>query len=505
MTRRPLEGLVLETAGAVVAAARGGDGLRGAGAAGLAARSARAPRRPQPVAVDTLTRRLLTAWLGLALGSLVAAGIFAILVAFARTPAVQLLGGAANLFHLALVSHVTFSLTIWFVAFAGVLWTYAAWRSNYRLHPGASWAGFAIAAAGSALIAVPAFTASGTPYLNDYIPVIDHPLFWAGLLAAFGGVSVQALAYLAAWGRGRRAAEPLEAAGAAVAALAMVLAVATLAATWARLDGGQPYPLQLRALFWGAGHLFQFMHTAGMIAVWAIAGSIALGAPSEPARGRGPMWAFVPFMVATAAVYLVWSPETLLFNRVVTWVTFSGLGGPTLPLAILTLAAVLRARRRLGALPWASPLFSGTVLCFALFAVGGLMGVIGFRQDTRVPAHYHGMVGAVTLAYMGLAPALLGLTGRRPWKPWLTRLQPYLYGLGLIGIMIGLHWAGGRGAPRKTLGFSWADAQALVAMNLMGLGSLLAIAGGLAFVVNIGWPLVRRAGRCACSPPTSSR
>ena len=471
---------------------------------------ARVSEGPRPgsrgvVAVPATTRRLLTAWLGLALGSLVVAGIFAILVAFARTPAVQLLGTQANLFHLALVSHVTFSLTIWFIAFAGVLWTYAAWRSNYRLHPAASWTGWTVATVGAALVAVPAFTASGTPYLNDYIPVIDHSLFWTGLVAAFVGVAVQALAYLAAWVRGRRASEPLEATGAAVAALAMVLAVVTLGLTWLRVDPGLPYAWRLRALFWGAGHVFQFMHTAGMIAVWAIAGSIALGAPSEPAHGRGAMLAFVPFMLAAAAVYLVWSPEALLINRVVTWVTFSGLGGPTLPLAILTLVAILRARRRLAALPWSSPLFSGTVLCFALFAVGGLMGVIGFRQDTRVPAHYHGMVGAVTLAYMGVTPALLELTGRRPWKPWLTKLQPYLYGLGLIGIMIGLHWAGGRGAPRKTIGFSWADAQALVAMNLMGLGSLLAIAGGLAFVVNIGWPLVRRAGRCACSPPTSSR
>ena len=32
----------------------------------------------------------------------------------------------------------------------------------------------------------------------------------------------------------------------------------------------------------------------------------------------------------------------------------------------------------------------------------------------------------------------------------------------------------------------------LIAMNVMGLGSLLAILGGLVFVVNIGWPLVRR-------------
>ncbi len=468
-------------------------------------RAPRPGRDPLAAVVDAGTRRLLTAWLSLALGSLVAAGVFAILVAFARTPAVEILGNRANLFHLALVAHVTFALTIWFVAFGGVLWVYAAWRSNYRLPRMASWAGWAVATGGTVLIAVPAFTASGTPYLNDYIPVIDHPLFWAGLVAAFAGVALQALAYLAAWWRGRRRAEPLEALGVAVAAIAMVAAVATLGLTWVRLDGAQPYTLQLRALFWGTGHLFQFMHTAGMIAVWAIAGAVALGASSEPARGRGAMWAFVPFVLTGGLVYLVWSPEALLWNRVVTWVTFLGLGGPTLPLALLALGAILGARRRLPALPWSSPLFSGTVLCFALFAVGGVMGLLGLRQDTRTPAHYHGMVGAVTIAYMGLTPALLELTGRRPWKTWLTKWQPYLYGLGLIGIMIGLHWAGGRGAPRKTLGFSWADAQALIAMNLMGAGSLLAIAGGLAFVVNIGWPLVRAERRCVCSPPTSSR
>jgi hypothetical protein len=451
-----------------------------------------------PRAVPAATRRLLTAWLGLALGSLVAAGIFAILVAFARTPAVQLLGSSAGLFHLALVAHVTFALTIWFVAFAGVLWVYAAWRSNYELSGALSWAGWGAAAGGAALIAVPAAMAMGAPYLNDYIPVIDHPLFWTGLWAAFAGAALQAGAYLAAWRRGRRRAatvEPLEATALAIAAIAVIVATVMLGVTWIRLDFAQPRMLQLRALFWGAGHLFQFTHTAGMIAAWGVATSIALGAPQGPARARGALWAYAPFILAVAGAYLVWSPEALLTNRVVTWVTFSGLGGPTLPLALAVAVAMVRAPRPL---PWASPLFSGTLLCFALFAVGGVMGVIGFSQDTRVPAHYHGMVGAVTLAYMGLAPALLALTGRQPWKPWLTKLQPYLYGLGLLGIMIGLHWAGGRGAPRKSVGFSWADAQALVAMNLMGLGSALAILGGLAFVLNIGLPLLRR-------PPVPAR
>lgn len=447
---------------------------------------------PAVEAMPGATRRLLTAWLALSLGSLVVAGVFAVLVALARTPAVQLLGSAADRFHFALVGHVTFALTVWFIAFAGALWTYAAWRSGYRLAAGPAWTGFALAAVGGALMAGPALTASGVPYLNDYLPVIDHPMFWSGLLAALAGVGLHALGYLAAWWRGRTqpaADEPVEALALAGAAVALVLAVVTLALAWLRLDPDRPVAFQLRALFWGAGHLFQFVHTAGMVAVWAVSVAVALGAQAMPRTTRAALWCLLPFLLAGTLVYAVWTPEALLVNRVVTWVTFLGLGGPVLVPLLATGAAVVRARPPR---PWASPLFAGTVLCLALFVLGGAFGVIGFRQDTRVPAHYHAMVGAVTIAYMGLAPGLLELTGRRPWRPWLTRWQPYLYGLGLLGLIVGLYWAGGRGAPRKTIGFSWADAQALLAMNLMGAGSIVAVLGGLAFVLNIGLPLCTR-------------
>ena len=459
--------------------------------------------------VPATTRRLLLGWLGLAIGSLVVAGPFAALAAFARTPAVQLLP-SANAFHLALVAHVTFAFTVWFVAFAGALWVYAAWRAGYPLSPAPSRVGLTAAATGALLMAVPAFTGSGKPYLSDYVPAIDHPLFWAGLALTGLGVSLQALAYLVALAKSRRRAGPAdgpEGLGMAAGALGMLLAGAVLVVALARLDSGLPFGYRLRALFWGSGHLLQFLHVAGMVSVWLVAAAVAVGA-LPPARRvlRGCVWALVPFMVLTAASYLWWRPEALLINHLVTLVSFGGLGATATPIAFMLIAACtlspagsLTARPRL---PWSSPLFSGAALSIALFALGGVLGVVGFNQDTRVPAHYHGMVGAVTLAYMGLAPTLLELCGRRPWRPWLTRWQPYLYGLGLLGIMAGMHWAGSHGAPRKTFGFKWADAQALVAMNLMGFGSLLAILGGLAFVVNLGIPLVTSSG--AGSPKRSS-
>jgi hypothetical protein len=445
--------------------------------------------------VPATTRRLLLGWLALAVGSLVVAGLFAALAAFARTPAVRLLSSAPA-FHLALTTHVTFAFTVWFASFAGALWVYAAWRANAPLARRPSWIALGLATAGAGLLAVPAVLGTGRPYLNDYVPVVDHPAFWAGLGLTALGLELQATAYLAAFVRScaRAAPVPPEAAAMAVGGLAALLALAAAALAAGGLDAALPLGYRLRALFWGPGHLMQFLHVAGMAAAWFVATAVAVGAPLPAGRARAILlWGLAPFMVATVVAYLVWRPEALLGNHLVTVLSFGGLGAVAGPLALMTVTAWRPSRA--GRLPWASPLFSGSALSIALFAVGGVLGVAGFGQDTRVPAHYHGMVGAVTLAYMGLAPMLLEICGRRPWSARLARWQPYLYGLGLLGLMAGLHWAGGRGAPRKALGFNWADAQALAAMNVMGLGSLLAILGGLAFVLNVGLPLVRRRER----------
>ena len=453
-----------------------------------------------PGLVPAATRRLLAGWLGLAVGSLVVAGLFAAVAAFARTPMVYRLF-SAGAFQLALVGHVTFAFTVWFVAFSGALWVYVAWRAGFPLSARWSWAGLGVATAGSALLGVPAVTGVGKPYLSDYVPAIDHPLFWAGLALTGLGVGVQAMAYLVAYGRGRRLARSAresgrtdvpEALAMALGALAMLLALGVAALSIARLSAELPFGYRLRALFWGPGHLLQFLHVSGTMAAWLVATAVAVGVAPPPRRVvRASVWGLLPFLLATAALYLAYVPEALLRNHLVTIGTFWGVGAGAVPIGLM-LAAAWRGRGVPGRLPWGSPVFSGTALSLLLFAAGGVLGVVGFNQDTRVPAHYHGMVGSVTLAYMGLAPLLLEISGRRLWSARVARWQPYLYGLGLLGIMAGMHWAGGQGAPRKTFGFTWANAQALVAMNLMGLGSLLAILGGLAFVLNVGIPLVRR-------------
>src|SRR3990167_2516294 len=60
-------------------------------------------------------------WLGIA--SLVGAGLFAILLVLSRTPYVQDIFPWVDFFDTALVGHVDLSVLLWFMAFAGVLWS----------------------------------------------------------------------------------------------------------------------------------------------------------------------------------------------------------------------------------------------------------------------------------------------------------------------------------------------------------------------------------------------
>jgi len=66
----------------------------------------------------------------------------------------------------------------------------------------------------------------------------------------------------------------------------------------------------------------------------------------------------------------------------------------------------------------------------------------------------------------------------------LATLQPYLYGGGQLLHVAGLVWSGGYGVQRKVAGGEQVlrTTQEVFAMGLMGLGGLIAVAGGVLFV-----------------------
>ena len=120
-----------------------------------------------------------------------------------------------------------------------------------------------------------------------------------------------------------------------------------------------------------------------------------------------------------------------------------------------------------------------------LFAVGGVIGIFISGNNVKIPAHYHGSIVGVTLALMGLVYHLLPQLSYAAPVGRLATWQPVLYGAGQLMHITGLVWSGGYGVQRKVAGAEQVlrTGGEITGMGLMGLGGLIAIIGGLLFVV----------------------
>ncbi|MBF0439983.1 MAG: hypothetical protein HQL93_12810, partial [Magnetococcales bacterium] len=120
-----------------------------------------------------------------------------------------------------------------------------------------------------------------------------------------------------------------------------------------------------------------------------------------------------------------------------------------------------------------------------LFVLGVATGTLIENDSVMVTAHYHGTVGAVTLAYMGMTMVLLPALGCTVVRFPLARLQAYLYASGLWVLILGLGWSGLSGAPRKTpLSAHGPEmARAPEGMAMMGAGAAIALVATFFFLI----------------------
>jgi hypothetical protein len=438
-------------------------------------------------------RALAVAWLSLGILALVAAGILSILLVASRTPVLQNAFPVAEFFPVALVAHVDLSVLVWFLAFAGVLWT----MNSTSRFVGVGWAAFALAAAGAAAIALAPFFGQGRPVMANYIPVLRDPGFLSGLVAFAGGVALLVV-------RGMATAPPvgirLDGAGAlrfGLNASLVSTAVALIAFAWSygavpsTLDPAAYYEL----LFWGGGHVLQFTWILLMLVAWlALADATGARVPLSPRVatllfGIGLAAAFI-----TPAIYLAYDVGSVEHHRLLTWLMQFG-GGLAIPPAALAVLWACVRHRRVDA--DRRPLRAALLTSIALFGVGGVIGFFIHGSNVKIPAHYHGSIVGVTIALMGLAYLLLPALGFARPSVRLATLQPYLYGGGQLLHVIGLVWSGGYGVQRKVAGSEQVlrSTQEILGMGLMGLGGLIAVAGGVLFVLVLLEAIYRGPGR----------
>jgi cytochrome c oxidase subunit 1 len=432
-----------------------------------------------------------TQWLGLALGVLMLAGLFSIVVVIGRMPPFDRLVTDPLFFKRGLVAHVNLALVAWFYSFVAAMLFLLPGRlapsrlARHSVH---------ISALGVAMMLLAAGMPGTQPVLSNYIPVIDHwlfgvgqILFGAGVLASFMGRRLLLL-------RSTRSG-PFEISGAAqmglrATAAGLVLAALTFAITAWRITPDLPVDAHYELLFWGGGHVLQLSCSVAMVSVWLILLNSALGCSpiSEKAAALLFFALMAPWLTAPLlALQGTWSLGYREgFTSLMRWSIF--------PVVSLFLYACLRqliqeARvGRIGISALADPRISGFLVSAALTVLGFALGA-GIRgSNTMIPAHYHASIGGVTAAFMTIAYLMLQAFGFSIQTRRLRRLaawQPVIYGVGQMIFASGFALAGIYGMSRKAYGAEQAGRGLAesIGLGVMGIGGLVAVVGGVLFLV----------------------
>ena len=427
--------------------------------------------------------RLARGWLWLGLLALAGSGVFAVLLVLSRTPQLNQWLPVANFFQVALIVHVNLSVLVWLVALAGMLWT----LSGSAQATGLAWLALCLGAAGTVLMAVAPFTDQGQPIMANYIPVVDGPIFLTGLATfGLGGAALVLRGLFSTRPIGPGLAE--EGAlrfGFNASVVAGAVAVISFAASlWLvpRTLDAQTY---FEILFWGGGHALQFVWTLLMLVGWLwLAQATGARVPLSP-RLTVLMFALALAAVfATPLAYLASGVTSVEFRQINTWAMRLGGGIAIVPIGLAVVIGLARSGTRLRAATM-PPLRATLVASIVLFGAGGLIGALISGNNVRIPAHYHGCIVGVTLVLMGLVYLLLPRLGYQAPRDGLAFWQPVMYGSGQLLHIIGLVWSGGYGVQRKVGGAEQVlrSTPEFIGMGLMGLGGLVAIIGGLLFVI----------------------
>ncbi|MBX6366902.1 MAG: cbb3-type cytochrome c oxidase subunit I [Rhodospirillales bacterium] len=452
-------------------------------------------------------------------------GLFGLLVALTRWPAIHLL--PAEWFYLILTAHGANVLLFWIIFFEiAVLYFASTTLLNCRLPaPKVAWAGFALMVIGAVVTDIAVFQGESTVMFTSYPPMMAKPHFYLGLILFAVGALVGCGIFFAALVVAKEektynGSIPLVTFGALTAAIIAVFTIASGAIIliptflWSLGYISHIDPLMYKVVWWAMGHSSQQINVSAHVAIWYAIAAIVLGAkPLSEKVSRTAYLMYILFLQLASAHHLLVEPGISSEWKIVNTSYFmylavlgSMIHGMTVP------GAIEAAQRKRGfnkgvfewlrKAPWSNPAFAGMFLSLVMFGfIGGISGVVlGTEQlnilmhnTIYVPGHFHGtVVAGTTLAFMAATYLLIPLFFKRELVlKKLAQWQPYLFGIGAGGISLFMMGAGTLGVPRRHWDITFSDAPmgtefsaaAYLMLGLNGICAVLAAAGGIAYIL----------------------
>lgn len=492
-----------------------------------------APEVEQPSRICTVTglriyagaQALTVANAVAAVLSLAVGGVFGVLMGLTRSPSVELL--SPNAYYAALTGHGVSALILWPVFFEVAAMVFASSvLLNARVFSlPLGWAAFALMVAGAVTLEASILSGDASVAFTAYPPLVATQWFYLGYLifavgALLGIVNFALSIALARASGAHEGSLPLLTYGVAVAAILALLSIASglvaLVPAWMYANGwiGSVEPIVYRGWFWGLGHTLQYVNVVAMVVAWYGIAALAFGA--GPVNQKFTRFGFILYLIVTVPVlghHFLVDPALSTDVKLVGGTLFGfGLGIPSLMHGLAVMGGVEAKIRGLGPtslfgwlrhIRWGHYGVAALACSLLLFAVGGWSGTaettlqlnLVSHNTMWVPAHVHGVVvGGTTLAFMGFAYFLVPLLVQRElWSRRLATVQAYLYGFGLLFMIVAMSWAGTDGVPRRTArieyGGAGPDAWNLP-MDLVGVGASIAGLAGFLFVLNMVLTLV---------------
>lgn len=418
------------------------------------------------------TNQFVRKWLVLAVSSITGAGIYSLPPVIFRGPFFKDILPVEAIFASSLVIHVDLSVLVWMLAIGGMLWSQFACERQVVFYKYA----FYTVAAGMVLMAVSPLTGNLYPLKNNYIPVLQSPVFFMGLSLFSCGIVLQALLSILNY---KSMATSPTGFGLNIAAVIVIIAfICFVIAAFksGNFDDADPQSFY-EFLFWGGGHILQFSYTTLLIVAW--------------------------FLLLEASGYRNILPKSVMY------IIFAINVLACLPSPLFYLAddsaAIFASHMRM--FPGISPLIAGAgilyamlkfgtqhtksgtsmlkpflVLSILLFGYGGVLAFMISGVNVTIPAHYHGSIVGISIAFMGLVYLFLPRVGFSSPVGFWAKSQPFIYGIGQAMHITGLAVMGGYGALRKDAASSQ-HIDTMLGKSLFFSGGSLAIIGGFIFVI----------------------
>ena len=458
---------------------------------------------------------------------LLVGGLFGLLVALTRWPAVHLL--PADLFYLALTAHGFDVLLVWLIFFeVAVLYFACSILLNSRLAaPKVAWLAYWLMLVGAVMTNIAVLRGDSSVMFTSYVPMQAAPDFYLGIILFAVGALFACFVFfgtlvVAKQEKTYEGSVPLVTFGALTAAIIAVFTIAAGAIIlvptlfWSLGYISNIDTLMYKVVWWGMGHSSQQINVAAHIAVWYALGAILFGAkPLSEKVSRGAFLLYILFLQLASAHHLLVEPglaaEYKIFNTsyaLYLAVLASMIHGLTVP------GSIEKAQRKKGfnkglyewlrKAPWGNPSFSGLALSIILFGfLGGISGVMMGTEQLNlithntiyVPGHFHAtVVTGTTLTFMALAYWLVPVLWQRELVlPGLAKWQPYLFGIGMGLVSVFMMGAGTLGVPRRHWDMAFSDsvlthdfpAAAFLMMGLNGIAAVIGALGGAIFILNM--------------------